>query len=234
MGTDARTYTPEQREEALRLYVEHGPAEAARRLGIPAATVRSWAKRAAKTSPRAQVATAGAEAARRSWSQRKHEVALLAGQEAEAIVRQMLATANARQKADLARAFAVMVEKTQLLDGGATGRVEVSESSSWPWSVSAASAFLIQSPTVVVEAQRVQPGEVLASPGPATGAVVDPAAQQQLADPVAHPCEVDADRLARAHEIAQLLLPGRRYSNRVEAPRRPAGARAAARRACRS
>ena len=51
---------------------------------------------------------------------------LLAGQEAEEIVRQMLDTSNARQKADLARAFALMVDRTRLLDGGATGRVEVS------------------------------------------------------------------------------------------------------------
>src|SRR5215471_16334098 len=37
--------TDEQREEALRLYVEHGPAEAARRTGWRAATIRQWAHR---------------------------------------------------------------------------------------------------------------------------------------------------------------------------------------------
>lgn len=127
MATDGRrTYTREQREEALALYVEYGPAEAARRTGINSSTIRVWAKRTGRKSPRADRAVAGAEAARLSWAQRKGEVALLAGQEAEAIVRQMLATPNARQKAELARAFAVMVDKTQLLEGGVTGRVEVS------------------------------------------------------------------------------------------------------------
>ena len=38
----------------------------------------------------------------------------------------MLATTGAQQKAYLARAFALMVDKTQLLEGGVTGRVEVS------------------------------------------------------------------------------------------------------------
>lgn len=129
MGTEARrTYTPEQREEALRLYMEHGPAEVERRTGIRCGTVSQWARRAGKTGPRANCAAAGAAATRLSWAQRKSEVALLAGEEAEKIVRQMLGTENARQKADLARAFAVMVDKTQLLDGGATGRVEFSES----------------------------------------------------------------------------------------------------------
>ena len=86
MGTDARrTYTPEQKAEALALYVEHGPAEASRRCDIPAATIRQWGKRAGKTSPRAEQAVAGAEAARKTWAQRKGEVALLAGEEAEAI-----------------------------------------------------------------------------------------------------------------------------------------------------
>ena len=127
MGTDARrTYTPEQKAEALGLYVEHGPAEAERRCGIPSTTIRKWAQRAGKTSPRADHARAATEAAQKSWAQRKSEVALLAGEEAEAIVRRMLTTTGAQQKAYLARAFALVVDKTQLLEGGATGRVEVS------------------------------------------------------------------------------------------------------------
>ena len=40
----------------------------------------------------------------------------------------MLTTTGAQQKAYLARAFALTVDKTQLLEGGATGRVELSES----------------------------------------------------------------------------------------------------------
>jgi hypothetical protein len=37
-------YTDEQRQEALRLYVEVGPSEAGRQLHIPAVTITSWAR----------------------------------------------------------------------------------------------------------------------------------------------------------------------------------------------
>jgi transposase-like protein len=40
-----RTYTDTQRAEALQLYLEHGPAEAARRTGIAEGTLKSWASR---------------------------------------------------------------------------------------------------------------------------------------------------------------------------------------------
>lgn len=38
-------YSAQQRQTALDLYAEHGPAEAARRVGIPKATIASWARR---------------------------------------------------------------------------------------------------------------------------------------------------------------------------------------------
>lgn len=40
-----RTYTDDEKQEALLLYVDHGPAEASRRSGINALTISSWAKR---------------------------------------------------------------------------------------------------------------------------------------------------------------------------------------------
>lgn len=44
--TPKRTYTDEQKAEALEAYKEHGPAEAGRRTGISPKTIASWAKRA--------------------------------------------------------------------------------------------------------------------------------------------------------------------------------------------
>jgi hypothetical protein len=127
MATDGpRTHTAEQREEALTLYVEHGPAEASRRTGIPSSTIRAWGRKAGKTSPRAERAVAGAEAARLSWAQRRAEVALLAGEAAQELVEKMRASSKPREAADWSRAFAISVDKAQLLDGGVTGRVEVS------------------------------------------------------------------------------------------------------------
>ncbi len=48
MNGDAarKPYTDEQRQEALRPYVQHGPGEASRQCGISSATIRSWAHRA--------------------------------------------------------------------------------------------------------------------------------------------------------------------------------------------
>ncbi len=41
-----RTYTDEQKAEALHLYAKVGPSEAGRRLKIPGVTIASWAERA--------------------------------------------------------------------------------------------------------------------------------------------------------------------------------------------
>lgn len=41
----ARTFTDEEKSEALLLYVDKGPAEAARQTGISPLTISSWAKR---------------------------------------------------------------------------------------------------------------------------------------------------------------------------------------------
>lgn len=129
MATDGRrTYTPEQRTEALALYLDHGPAEASRRCGVPAGTIRQWALRAGKKSPRAARAVAGAEAARLTWAARKAEVALRSGEAAAEFLERAVGTPKAREGSDWMRAYALAVDKAQLLDGGATGRVELTES----------------------------------------------------------------------------------------------------------
>lgn len=61
-----RSYTDDQRAEALALYVEHGPSETARQTGIPKATVAAWARRGSvhteHTSEKTQAATEQAAA----------------------------------------------------------------------------------------------------------------------------------------------------------------------------
>lgn len=44
-----RTYSAEDKERALALYADAGPAEAGRQTGIPKATIRKWAQRAGMT-----------------------------------------------------------------------------------------------------------------------------------------------------------------------------------------
>ena len=127
-GGPRNTYTPDQRREALSLYVEHGPAEAGRRLDIPAGTISQWARRAGKTGARAERAMAGGEAMRRTRAQRRAEVALRSGEAAAEFLERAVGTAKAREGSDWMRAYALAVDKAQLLDGAATGRIELSES----------------------------------------------------------------------------------------------------------
>ena len=124
---DGRAHPPELRARALALYRgEVGPAEAARRVGVPPATVRGWAHRAGVSSERAAHARAGAKAARLTWAQRRAEVARDSGDAAAELLARMRKARKPREAADWSRAFAIAVDKAQLLGGGATGRVEVS------------------------------------------------------------------------------------------------------------
>lgn len=50
-GSTRRTYSPELRAEAMRLYAERGPAETSRRLDIPVTTLTNWAKDAGVLAP---------------------------------------------------------------------------------------------------------------------------------------------------------------------------------------
>lgn len=73
--SDRRTYTPEQREEALQLYVDVGPAEAARRTGIPAKTIQSWGGRSGVQSAAVEKTEAAVAAASLTIAQRKQRLA---------------------------------------------------------------------------------------------------------------------------------------------------------------
>lgn len=58
-------WTPEQRSEALELYIEHGPAAASEATGIPSGTIRAWAHRdPAITVARHEKTRAATEAAK--------------------------------------------------------------------------------------------------------------------------------------------------------------------------
>lgn len=68
-------YTDAQRAQALDLYVEHGPAEAERRTGIPRKTIASWARRAGVQSDAPAKTAAATEAAKLTLEQRKTAMA---------------------------------------------------------------------------------------------------------------------------------------------------------------
>jgi hypothetical protein len=110
----------------MALYVEHRPAETSRITGIRSDTIRKWAQRAGKTRQCSEVAAANVEAARLTWAQRRADVAKRSGEVAADFLERAAAETSARNGSDWMRAFHAAVEKAQLLDGGVTGRVEVS------------------------------------------------------------------------------------------------------------
>lgn len=124
--TTRRSYSDDQRAEALRLYVEVGPAEAGRLLSIPAATVRKWAERSDLTlkDERGRSVAAAVEGARLTWAQRRADVAQRAG-DAAAIFLERALEAGPRGAADLMRAFKIALDSAQLLSGGAMNQAEV-------------------------------------------------------------------------------------------------------------
>lgn len=123
-----RAYTDEEKQEALELYRQHGPADASRRTGIKSATIRSWAHRNGEAgSEGAEQTRAATETARLSWAQRRAELTDETGAVAAAILDRIKVSRRSSDARALAQAFSVLIDRAQLLDGGATSRVEVSD-----------------------------------------------------------------------------------------------------------
>lgn len=123
-----RTYGDDEREQALALYKAVGPAEAGRRLGIPAGTIRTWASRAHLTEDAGAQTAAAVEAARRSWAQRRGELTDEVGLAASEVLGRLRRSRSALEAQRFANTLGTLIEKVELLEGRATERVEVSES----------------------------------------------------------------------------------------------------------
>lgn len=144
-----RRWTDDERAEALRLLVEHGPAEVARRTGIPAGTVASWSTRAGVSGRHHTAATVVATEARvATIAERKAALAegllddvarlrrdLFAGtlerkvvpgtqHRSTEIVDVSNKTTTATERRTTVEAIAKALETVQLLTGEATSRVE--------------------------------------------------------------------------------------------------------------
>lgn len=124
-GVARRVYTPEEKAAALELYATLGAAETARRTGIGAATIRSWASRTGAATVLQEEREASVRALRAQWAERRmvmvHEigaVAHMALAQAEAAV----AAGKGRDAKDFATTMAILVDKAQLLGGDATAR----------------------------------------------------------------------------------------------------------------
>ena len=85
--------------------------------------------RAGRTTrvPPSHKTRAATDAARRSWAEHRLELAAKTGAVADELLGRILAARRASDVRALATGFAALVEKGQLLDGGATERVELPE-----------------------------------------------------------------------------------------------------------
>jgi len=115
----AAAYTDLQRQTALALYAERGPAAAARATGIPSATIRSWAKRSGAQRLRSEKGRAGTEAARLTWEQRRAELTVRLGEVAAGHLER---AANADAQGAKALMLAVAIGVDTSLSGRTTSR----------------------------------------------------------------------------------------------------------------
>lgn len=137
------SYTDEQRAEALDLYQQLGPSEAARRAGVPKGTISSWVRRAGLKTSVPENLRAATEVGRLTLEQRRQKLASnllgdierLRGQlfePAESIHwdkdggfhRARISEPTFSDKKALATSLAILVDKVLLLTGQATSRTE--------------------------------------------------------------------------------------------------------------
>jgi transposase-like protein len=120
-----RSYSADQKAEALRLYRKVGAAEAARRLGgIPPGVVRQWAHRAGLARERVVQGRTHAEALRLSWAQRRADLRDQAGEVAAEALQAVRTEPDPQAKKALTVTFAILVDKALLISGEATSRTE--------------------------------------------------------------------------------------------------------------
>jgi hypothetical protein len=110
-----RTFDSGVKAEALRLAEAHGAAEAAKRTGVPAATIRSWRHRSGEAGPPKSVDP-------RTWAERKRagaEDAWETAQEALAQVRSLLAAGKTADAQRAALTMAILTDKSGVLEEAA-------------------------------------------------------------------------------------------------------------------
>lgn len=165
-----RSYTDEQRAEALELYAEQGPTQVEAQLGIPASTVMSWARAAGVHTMRAENARVRNEARAADLEQRRLDLALglfddiarLRSQLfAPCTLRKPMAVSDGREvgshieivdveldqptfseQTRIMTSIGIAVDKAQLLTGQATARIETSGGASIDDEVAALAAEL--------------------------------------------------------------------------------------------
>lgn len=120
-------HSQEERAHALDAYLDFGPAEASRRSGVPSGTIRSWAHRAGLTGPAHGRTAAATEAAQVAWASRRLALTDETGEAAAEVLARLRVARKSLDAQRFAAAFASLIEKAELLSGGATSRLEIPE-----------------------------------------------------------------------------------------------------------
>lgn len=119
-------WSAEHREQALALLRDGaGVREVERRTGVPRSTLSAWAQAAGVQVAGAEQTAAATNGARIRWAHRRAEIADRMGDLIVGLLDGIETTEAPRDKKDLAVTAAVLVEKAQLVSGGATSRGEV-------------------------------------------------------------------------------------------------------------
>lgn len=129
-----RKWTDAERTEAVRVFAEAGGPAAEEATGIPSATIRSWIHRSAVSGEAAVETVADATGVEvisdgplRPWAERRGPLVHRLGQAAEQAVEATLdavRVGRGRDARDLAVAAGILIDKAELLSGGATSRQE--------------------------------------------------------------------------------------------------------------
>lgn len=149
--SERRAYTDDERTAALAMYAEAGPTAVEAELGIPKATVASWARRAGVHTVRAENARARNEARSADLEQRRLDLALGLFDDIAALRSQLFAPCVVRkpmsvgiergvteieiidieldqptfaEQTKIMTSVGIAVDKAQLLTGQATSRIE--------------------------------------------------------------------------------------------------------------
>ncbi len=137
-----RSYTPDEKADALAAYVEHGPREAAAITGIPSSTIQSWAKAAGLRTKRNERTAAAVDAIKLSAEERKARLADDLLRIAEMAVGLEVAKMPAADLRDIVGARTRAIHDAQLLTGNATSRTEVNHVDAVDAEIAALTALL--------------------------------------------------------------------------------------------
>jgi hypothetical protein len=136
----SRSYTEEQRADAVGIFRDHGSREASRRTGIPETTVRRWAARAGVTSQATERTQAAVEASRAKAELRREQVKASLLDRIERVLDRMVERTTERRRIsgvevevdlgeptptgmrELAVTLGILIDKLRLERGEVTGR----------------------------------------------------------------------------------------------------------------